>query len=64
MDSNTLLLLTPVIVIQLGLLILALRDLIRPERAVKGGSKLLWGVIIIFIGIIGPIVYFVVGRDE
>ena len=63
-DSALLLLLTPIIVIQLGLIVFALRDLLRPERKVKGDSKLMWGIIICVVGMIGPIVYFVVGRDE
>jgi hypothetical protein len=63
-DSTILLLLTPLIVIQLGLIIFALHDLIQPERKVKGDSKLMWGIIICVVGMIGPILYLVVGRDE
>jgi len=58
------LLLTPLILIQLGLLVLALRDLLRPERQVRGDSKLMWGIIIVVINLIGPILYFAVGRRE
>ena len=54
----------PVLIIQLGLIVLALRDLLKPERRVRGDSKLMWGVIIVLINFIGPILYFVVGRDE
>lgn len=57
-------LLIPIIVIQLGLLVWALYDLTRPGRRVKGDSKVVWALIIIFINIIGPILYFVVGREE
>jgi hypothetical protein len=63
-DSTLLLLLIPILVIQLGLLIWGLYDLTRPERKVKGGSKVLWALIIIFINIIGPIIYFLFGREE
>jgi hypothetical protein len=63
-DSTLLLLLIPILVIQLGLLIWGLYDLTRPERAVKGGSKVLWALVIIFINIIGPIIYFLFGREE
>lgn len=62
--GQLLLLLTPVILIQLGLIVLALRDLLRPERLVRGDSKLMWGIIIVFINLIGPILYFAVGRRE
>lgn len=57
-------LLIPIIVIQLGLLVWALYDLTRPGRRVKGDSKVVWALVIIFINIIGPILYFVVGREE
>jgi hypothetical protein len=63
-DGTLLLLLTPLIVIQLGLIVFALHDLIQPERRVKGDSKLMWGVIICLISLIGPILYLTVGREE
>jgi hypothetical protein len=63
-DSTLLLLLIPILVIQLGLLIWGIYDLTRPSRKVKGDSKVLWGLVIIFINIIGPILYFLVGREE
>ena len=63
-QTQILLLLTPVVLVQLGLLIVALRDLLRPERRVRGDSKLMWGVIIVVVNIIGPILYFLVGREE
>ena len=30
----------------------------------RGGSKLVWVLIIVFINILGPIIYFVAGREE
>jgi hypothetical protein len=57
-------LLIPIVVIQLGLLVWALYDLTRPGRRVKGDSKVVWALIIIFINLIGPILYFLVGREE
>lgn len=63
-ETEIVLLLLPVLVIQLGLLVLALRDLLRPERRVRGDSKLMWGLIIVVVNIIGPILYFLVGREE
>ena len=55
-------LLWPLVVIQVGLMIFALIDLSR--RSVVRGPKWVWALVIIFINIIGPIVYFVVGREE
>ncbi|HZW01155.1 MAG TPA: PLD nuclease N-terminal domain-containing protein [Candidatus Deferrimicrobium sp.] len=63
-DSTLLLLIIPILVIQLGLLIWGLYDLTRPERNVKGDSKVLWALVIIFVNIIGPIIYFLFGREE
>jgi len=58
-----LLLALPVIVIELVLIIFALRDLLRPERRVRGDSKLMWGIIVVIFGFIGPVLYFLVGRE-
>jgi hypothetical protein len=57
-------LVAPIIVIQLGLMIAALIDLERDERRVRGGSKLAWALVIVFVNVIGPILYFVAGREE
>ena len=62
--EQVLLLLSPLIVIQLGLMIVALVDLEKDERRVRGGSKVVWALIIIFVNILGPILYFVAGREE
>jgi Phospholipase_D-nuclease N-terminal len=63
-NGQILLLLTPIILIEIGLIIYALRDLLRPERTVRGESKLMWGIIICFISLLGPILYLTVGRRE
>ncbi len=57
-------LLVPIFVIQLGLMIAALVDLERSERRVRGGSKIVWALVIVLVNIIGPILYFVAGREE
>ena len=53
----------PLVAIQLTLIVLALRDLLRPERRVQGDNKLAWGVVICVFGLIGPLAYFWVGRE-
>jgi hypothetical protein len=55
-------LLIPVILIQFGLMIAALVDLIK--RPKTRGPKWVWVLIVVFINLIGPIIYFVVGREE
>jgi hypothetical protein len=57
-------LLAPIILIQLGLMVVALLDLEKEDRRVRGGNKLVWILVIAFLNVIGPIVYFVAGRDE
>ena len=34
------------------------------RRLVRGDSKLMWGIIIVFIGLLGPLLYLTVGRRE
>jgi len=53
----------PLLILQLGLAIWALVDLIR-RKEVKSLSKPIWAVIIILVNFIGPIVYFIIGRGE
>ncbi len=62
--NELLLLITPILVIELVLILFALHDLLQPERHVRGNSKLLWGIVIIFISLLGPIIYLAAGREE
>ena len=54
--------LIPIVLLQLGLMVFALVDLIRRERT--KGPKWGWALVIIFVNLIGPIVYLIVGREE
>jgi hypothetical protein len=63
-NTQILLLVLPIVVIELVLIVVALRDLLRPERRVRGESKLMWGLLIVFVGMLGPILYLTVGRHE
>lgn len=56
--------LIPLLVLQAILIAAGLYDLSRPERRVKGGNKLLWAAVIVLGQLLGPLVYFLVGRDE
>jgi hypothetical protein len=53
----------PLVAIQLALIALALRDLVQPERRVRGDSKALWAIVIVLGELIGPLLYFFVGRE-
>jgi len=62
-QTTILLLILPIVILEIALIVFALRDLVRPERRVRGDSKLLWGIVIVLLQLIGPILYFVVGRE-
>ena len=61
--NEMILLIIPLAAIQVGLLGFALYDLVKRNK-VKGGNKILWGVVIVFVNIIGPILYLTIGREE
>lgn len=61
--ATALLLTIPLILIELGLMVFALYDLVRRKK-VKGGNKWLWGILIVLVNLIGPILYLVLGREE
>jgi len=50
----------PIVIIQLILLVVALIDLYRVEKT--NGPKWVWILVILLLNIIGPILYFVIGR--
>ncbi|MFZ0545991.1 MAG: PLD nuclease N-terminal domain-containing protein [Candidatus Promineifilaceae bacterium] len=54
--------LIPIIIIQYALVIAAIIDLARREKT--RGPKVAWVFIILIVNFIGPILYFVIGRDE
>lgn len=53
---------TPIIILQAILTIAALVSCIKQEDT--NGPKWLWIIIILFINILGPILYFVIGRKN
>ncbi|MFZ6028762.1 MAG: PLD nuclease N-terminal domain-containing protein [Chloroflexota bacterium] len=54
--------LVPLLIIQLILLVVALYDLVRREKT--RGPKWVWALVILFVNMIGPIIYFVIGRED
>ncbi|TAK27662.1 MAG: PLDc_N domain-containing protein [Chloroflexota bacterium] len=56
-------LLAPLILLEMGLLVLALRDLVRRKR-VRFDNKLIWGALIVLFGVVGPLAYFTLGRED
>jgi len=64
LSTRLLLILLPLVVIALGLVVFSLVDLLKPERRVIGDNKLVWALIIVLVGTIGPIVYLLAGRKQ
>lgn len=54
--------LAPFFIIQLILLIVAIVDLVKVRET--NGPKWLWVLIIIFVSMVGPIIYFIFGRRQ
>ncbi|SES22718.1 PLD nuclease N-terminal domain-containing protein [Psychrobacillus sp. OK032] len=59
-ESIPWMLILPLLVIQLILILVAIIDLIRVSNT--NGPKWLWALIIVLGNLIGPIIYFIVGR--
>ena len=65
MDAATIaLIIVPLVVLELGLMLYGLYDLFQEDRRVRGDSKIMWALIIAFFNVIGPLLYFFVGRDD
>ena len=55
-------LLIPIVLIDLGLKIAALLDILKQPKL--RGPKWLWIVIAIGVNLVGPIIYFTLGRED
>jgi len=53
----------PLVLLQLILMIVALVDLVRREKT-RWLPKWAWAIIIIIGELVGPIIYFIFGREE
>lgn len=55
-------LLIPIVLLYVGLTVAALIDLARREKT--KGPKWVWLLVILLVSTFGPILYFVIGRQE
>ena len=53
----------PLFVIEIGLMVIALLDIVKRER-VRGGNKVVWILVVVLVGVVGPIAYLLFGRQE
>lgn len=56
--------LLPLVAVQLALIVVALRDLARPERRVRAAPKWVWALVIVFGELLGPAIYLLAGREN
>jgi ABC-2 type transport system ATP-binding protein len=64
MDAPTIaLVLVPLVLLELSLMGYALYDLFQEDRRVRG-EKVIWALVIVFVNVIGPLIYLFAGRDE
>src|SRR6266542_2973993 len=64
LDPSIIILLIPLGAVELALIVWALWDLSRPGRRVRGGSRAIWALVILFVSAIGPILYLIAGRAK
>jgi len=55
-------LLIPIALLELGLAIAALVDIFRREKT--KGPKWVWVIVVLVFNLLGPIAYFIFGRNE
>lgn len=53
----------PLVIIQFGLMIFAVLDVLKRPKT-KNLSQVIWLLIVVFVSMAGPILYFVIGRGE
>lgn len=56
-------LILPLAIIQFGLMMAALLHAVKHQRF-KYGNLIIWVIIIVMVSLIGPVLYFVIGRDD
>ncbi|MEH6945569.1 PLD nuclease N-terminal domain-containing protein [Bacillus sp. JJ634] len=65
METFDFMLILPLVMLQLILIIITLLDVAKRDvSTLQGESKLIWVLVILFINVIGPIMYLVIGRKK
>ena len=63
-DTQIVLLVLPIVVIQLVLIVVALRDISDPSGGSAATASSCGACSIVFVGMLGPILYLTIGREE
>lgn len=56
--------LLPLVIIQVIFQIVSLVDLFKRQKEEIRGERVLWVFVIILLGILGPVLYFLLGRKQ
>jgi uncharacterized membrane protein YozB (DUF420 family) len=64
MGSIDIRLLAPIIILELLMKVVALTDLARRSQEQVRGPRWLWALLILFVSMLGWVVYLVWGRDD
>ncbi len=62
-DTNMLIMLMPLIILQFALMIGALVHIFR-HHTYRVGNRLIWVLVVVLINFIGPIMYFIFGKGK
>jgi len=63
MDSNTILPFVPLLLLELGLKVICLRDWLKRDNF-NGFGKIAWLLLFLFITLLGPLAYLIYGRKD
>jgi uncharacterized membrane protein YqjE len=55
--------LLPILLVELALMLTALIHVLRHDKY-RFGNRILWVIVVVLIQIIGPIIYFTIGKGE
>ncbi len=62
-NMDIIIMLLPLIILQVTLMVISIVLIIK-QKTFKYGNQLMWLLIVLLINMIGPILYFILGRKE
>lgn len=55
--------LIPIIILEIGLMLYSLSHVLKHNKY-KLGNRMIWIFIVIFIQIVGPVLYLIIGKED